>query len=38
MPVMVNRGTINKLQFTNIREGGQSGLVNNGTIDKIMEE
>ena len=38
MPVMVNRGTINKLQFTNIREGGQSRLINNGTIDKIIEE
>lgn len=37
MPVMVNKGTINKLQFTNIRAGGQSALVNNGEIGEIKE-
>lgn len=37
MPVMVNKGTINKLQFTNIRAGGQSTLVNNGEIGEIKE-
>ena len=37
MPLMVNRGTINKLQFTNIRAGGQSTLINNGTIGEIKE-
>ena len=37
MPLMVNRGTINKLQFTNIRAGGNSELINNGTIGEIKQ-
>ncbi len=37
MAVMVNRGTINKLQFTNIRAGGQSELINNGEIYEILK-
>ncbi len=36
MPVMVNKGTINALQFTSIRSGGESGLVNMGKIDSII--
>ena len=37
MAVMVNRGTINKLQFTNIRAGGQSELINNGKIGEVVK-
>ena len=37
MPVLVNKGKIAKLQFTNISAGGQSELVNEGEISEIIK-
>ncbi len=37
MPLFVNKGQIEKLQFTNIRAGGQSEFVNNGSVAEIIK-
>ena len=36
MPLFVNYGQIDKLKITNIRAGGQSEIVNNGTITELI--
>ena len=36
MPLFVNNGQIARLQLTNIRAGGQSEIVNNGTIANLV--
>lgn len=37
MPLFVNHGQIERLQFTNIRAGEQSEIINNGTIENLIK-